>query len=124
MTVSSYWRYILRCCYWVLMLFLDVFCQGMADEYGITLAELYKLNPALNGDCSGLWAGYAYCIGTPGLSTSVPATTTNTAPTATSSGNCANVTLPGPTQSGIPCTCNKYLMHDKDGQLPHCLLPN
>ncbi|KAJ5975193.1 hypothetical protein N7481_008900 [Penicillium waksmanii] len=81
----------------------DVYCQGMADKYDITLAELYKLNPALNGDCSGLWAGYAYCIGTPGLSTSVPATTTNTAPTATSSGNCANVTPP------------KYLMHDKDG---------
>lgn len=26
--------------------------------------RLYELNPALNSDCSGLWVGYAYCIGT------------------------------------------------------------
>lgn len=94
----------------------------MADKYGITLAEFYELNPALGGDCSGLWSGYAYCISTPGLTTSVYATTTNTAPTATSSANCANITPPGPTQSGIPCTCNKYLMHDEDGQLPPFLI--
>jgi hypothetical protein len=35
----------------------------MAASAGITLEKLYELNPALNEDCSGLWAGYAYCIG-------------------------------------------------------------
>lgn len=39
------------------------YCQDMADAAGITLAQLYTLNPALNGACSGLWAGYAYCVG-------------------------------------------------------------
>ncbi|PPQ88791.1 hypothetical protein CVT25_010476 [Psilocybe cyanescens] len=40
-----------------------VFCFDMANNAGITLDQLYAWNPALNGDCSGLWVGYAYCIG-------------------------------------------------------------
>ncbi|KAI5291815.1 hypothetical protein KEM54_006392 [Ascosphaera aggregata] len=40
-----------------------VYCDDMAKKAGITLAQLYKWNPALNGDCSGLWPNYAYCIG-------------------------------------------------------------
>ncbi|OAL51442.1 hypothetical protein IQ07DRAFT_566073 [Pyrenochaeta sp. DS3sAY3a] len=40
-----------------------VYCYDMAAAAGITLDRLYQLNPALNGDCSGLWPGYAYCIG-------------------------------------------------------------
>jgi len=40
-----------------------VYCADMANNVGITLTQLYTWNPALNGDCSGLWAGYAYCIG-------------------------------------------------------------
>ncbi|KAF7173330.1 hypothetical protein CNMCM5623_005526 [Aspergillus felis] len=88
-----------------------VYCQDMAIKYGITLDEFYKLNPALNGDCSGLWAGYAYCVGVPGLATSSPTiTTTGSTSTTASSTACATVTPPGPTQSNIPCTCNKYLM--------------
>jgi len=42
----------------------DVYCYDMAAVAGIALSELYALNPALNGDCSGLWVGYAYCVGT------------------------------------------------------------
>jgi hypothetical protein len=41
-----------------------VYCYDMAAAAGITLDRLYALNPALNGDCGGLWPGYAYCIGT------------------------------------------------------------
>jgi LysM repeat protein len=40
-----------------------VYCYDMAQAAGIALDKLYALNPALNGDCSGLWPGYAYCIG-------------------------------------------------------------
>ncbi|KAL4866239.1 hypothetical protein BDV12DRAFT_199430 [Aspergillus spectabilis] len=39
-----------------------IYCADMATKYGVSLATLYKLNPALNGDCSGLWPGYAYSI--------------------------------------------------------------
>jgi hypothetical protein len=92
----------------------------MATKYGITLDELYKLNPALNGDCSGLWAGYAYCVGVPALTTSNPAiTTTENTSTTTSPTACATVTPPGPTQANIPCTCNRYLMQaDGESTIP------
>jgi len=40
-----------------------VYCYDMAQNADITLTELYEWNPALDGDCSGLWAGYAYCVG-------------------------------------------------------------
>ncbi|PKX91129.1 LysM peptidoglycan-binding domain-containing protein [Aspergillus novofumigatus IBT 16806] len=43
-----------------------IYCYDMAVSAGITLDQLYQWNPALNGDCSGLWAGYAYCIGVSG----------------------------------------------------------
>ncbi|KAL3441010.1 hypothetical protein BJX65DRAFT_314269 [Aspergillus insuetus] len=42
-----------------------IFCYDIAAAAGISLDELYALNPALSGDCSGLWPGYAYCIGRP-----------------------------------------------------------
>lgn len=40
-----------------------VYCYDMAAAAGISLDDLYKWNPGLKGDCSGLWTGYAYCIG-------------------------------------------------------------
>jgi hypothetical protein len=36
----------------------------MAKAAGITLAEFYRLNPAVGTNCGGLWAGYAYCVAT------------------------------------------------------------
>jgi hypothetical protein len=41
-----------------------VYCYDMAKSANIALDRLYSLNPALKGDCSGLWPGYAYFIGT------------------------------------------------------------
>ncbi|ODM15751.1 hypothetical protein SI65_08985 [Aspergillus cristatus] len=40
-----------------------IYCADMADNAGIKIDELYKWNSALNGDCSGLWPNYAYCVG-------------------------------------------------------------
>ncbi|KFA55940.1 hypothetical protein S40293_08856 [Stachybotrys chartarum IBT 40293] len=40
-----------------------IFCYDMASNAGISLDCLYELNPALD-ECRGLWAGYAYCVGT------------------------------------------------------------
>lgn len=38
-------------------------CQAIATEYGIALDKLYIWNPALNGDCTGLWPDYYICVG-------------------------------------------------------------
>lgn len=51
-----------KCKKWVLQK-SGVFCYDMAKTAGIALEQLYAWNPALKTDCSGLWAGYAYCIG-------------------------------------------------------------
>lgn len=51
-----------NCNKWVLQK-TGVYCYDMAAAAGISLDRLYQLNPALNGDCSGLWPNYAYCIG-------------------------------------------------------------
>jgi len=40
-----------------------VFCYDMAQAAGIALEQLYAWNPALKTDCSGLFIGYAYCVG-------------------------------------------------------------
>lgn len=74
-----------------------VYCQDMATENGITLDELYEWNPALNGDCSGLWLNYAYCVGVASSIIAlaiVPATTTTSASstiTTSAASSCATV---------------------------------
>ena len=75
------------------------FCGDMASEAGISLNELYALNPPLNGDCSGLFQGYAYCVGPVSED---PACAGGTKP-------------PEQVQAGISCKCNKWVMQ-QDGK--------
>ena len=75
------------------------FCSDMASEAGITLSELYTLNPPLNGDCSGLFQGYAYCVAP------VP-----------EDPKCAGGTKPPEqVQAGIDCKCDKWVKQ-QDGK--------
>ncbi|KAK2746208.1 hypothetical protein FQN57_003330 [Myotisia sp. PD_48] len=79
-------------------------CGKIVDSFGgtFTLEQFITWNPALGADCSGLWAGYYYCVGIPGTPTKLPTTTaTATATTTTPAG-------PSPTQTGIIKTCNHY----------------
>lgn len=39
-------------------------CASIRDYYKITIAQLYKLNPAIGSTCKNLWTGYNVCIGT------------------------------------------------------------
>ena len=82
------------------------YCQNMADDAGISLAQLYSLNPPLNGDCSGLFVGYAYCVG-PAPPT---VTTASVAPNPTCAGGTAP---PEQTQAGISCKCNRWIEQQK-----------
>ncbi|KAF3480462.1 LysM domain-containing protein [Arthroderma uncinatum] len=76
-------------------------CDKIAVKFGtFTLKDFVTWNPAVNDDCSSLWAGYYYCVGVPGTPTVPPTTTmspTTTAPTG-----------PSPTQGGIIATCNRW----------------
>ena len=80
------------------------YCQDMANDAGITLDQLYMLNPPLKGDCSGLYVGYSNCIGPP------PAAATTTPVLTTPNPTCAGGTPPPEqTQPGIPCKCDTWV---------------
>ena len=38
-------------------------CWAIANAAGISLENFYSWNPGVGSDCSGLWLGYAVCIG-------------------------------------------------------------
>ncbi|EFQ99447.1 LysM domain-containing protein [Nannizzia gypsea CBS 118893] len=76
-------------------------CDKIVIKYGtFTLKNFVTWNPAVKGDCSGLWAGYYYCVGVPGTPTAPPSTTMPPTPTAPSG--------PSPTQGGIIATCRQW----------------
>lgn len=69
------------------------FCGDMASDAGISVEEFYALNPPSKSDCSGLFQGYAYCVGP------VP-----------EDPNCAGGTkAPEQVQAGISCKCNQWV---------------
>ncbi|ETS88169.1 hypothetical protein PFICI_01997 [Pestalotiopsis fici W106-1] len=75
-------------------------CSGIVDHFGnFTLANFYVWNPAVGSDCSLLFLGYYYCVGT---TSSGSVTTTTTATTSTTTGP------PQPEQTGIISTCTSY----------------
>ncbi|KAM7198914.1 hypothetical protein V8F20_005981 [Naviculisporaceae sp. PSN 640] len=39
------------------------FCQKIADQYKITLANFYQWNPDVGNNCATLWLGYYVCVG-------------------------------------------------------------
>ncbi|KAL4871036.1 hypothetical protein BDV12DRAFT_36740 [Aspergillus spectabilis] len=89
---------------------------------GITIADFYAWNPSIGSSCTNLWLNTSYCVladststtTTPPPSSTTTSTSTTTTTTTTTDPGCANVTPPGATQSGIPCTCNKYVMQKTD----------
>lgn len=32
-------------------------CEDILENYHLTIAQFYKMNPSVGADCSGLWAG-------------------------------------------------------------------
>ncbi|KAF3941517.1 Autolysin [Dactylella cylindrospora] len=90
-------------------------CAAIASQAGIPLSMLYQWNPALNGDCSGLWANVYVCVGT---TTYTPTLTTTTKPPTTTATTTRNngVSTPTPIQAGMTTNCNKfYLVKGGDG---------
>lgn len=82
-------------------------CASVEQAGALSDALFKQFNPAVNSDCSGLWATYAYCIGTTNQNPapSSTSTTTSTSPTSSTSG----VAVPSPTQvNSIAAKCNKY----------------
>jgi hypothetical protein len=86
-------------------------CPVFANRVGITTSQLYAWNSVLgdNGqNCgSSFWGDTFYCVGvSPNYVAPPKPSPTGAAP------------APGPTQSGIISTCNKYLMANAGGSCP------
>ncbi|KAL2837138.1 hypothetical protein BJX68DRAFT_273186 [Aspergillus pseudodeflectus] len=79
-------------------------CYNVALNNGIALDNLYTWNPALNGDCSGLWPEYYICVGVGTTATSSVTTTTTT----TTTTNTRPVARPTPTQAGMVGSCKSF----------------
>ena len=75
------------------------FCGDMASDAGISVEELYALNPPLKNDCSGLFQGYAYCVG----------------PVSEDPKCVGGTKAPEQVQAGISCKCNQWIKQ-QDGK--------
>ncbi|KAF3941392.1 Endochitinase [Dactylella cylindrospora] len=82
------------------------YCSKFADDNGITLAQLYALNPVLaapNGCDTSFWLGYYYCVDGP-----ITTTTTTTSTLTTTSTTATTTSQPSPTQEGFPPDCERW----------------
>ncbi|KAK0757408.1 hypothetical protein N5P37_010131 [Trichoderma harzianum] len=75
-------------------------CPDLATSNAITLANFYAWNPAVKSDCTSLIVGDYVCVGIVG-GTTVKPTSTSTKP-----GN--GISTPGPIQTGMIGSCNKF----------------
>ncbi|KAF7544085.1 hypothetical protein G7Z17_g10232 [Cylindrodendrum hubeiense] len=66
--------------------------------------DFFNWNPAVETDCSGIWADTYYCIGVPGTPTSPPTQVAVTFTTATATA----AAKPSPTQDGLIESCTTF----------------
>lgn len=84
-------------------------CDQIVSSFGTFDFDTFLAwNPAVYKDCSALWAGYYYCVGVPGTTTSAPAKTTATATEPTGSKN------PTVLQKGLIKGCALFHQAGKD----------
>ncbi|KAF5692428.1 hypothetical protein FDENT_2950 [Fusarium denticulatum] len=80
-------------------------CDKIISQYKtFDFDDFFKWNPAVDKDCSGIWANTWYCVGVPGTPTSPPTKTivTTTKPT--------GVPKPTQTQEGLIESCSTFHM--------------
>lgn len=51
--------------------------RNIVDGHYLTQEDFMAMNPALNGNCDGLWLGYYYCVVGPSGITAMPPTATS-----------------------------------------------
>ncbi|KAF2723823.1 carbohydrate-binding module family 50 protein [Polychaeton citri CBS 116435] len=89
-------------------------CYDIAADNNISLDDFYSYNPGVGNDCSKLYPDYYVCVHVSASETSTTTTTSTTEPSSTTGAAPA----PGPTQSGIIDTCNKYAEAAPGGNCP------
>ncbi|KAF5238970.1 hypothetical protein FAUST_5210 [Fusarium austroamericanum] len=79
-------------------------CASIQSYYKVTMAEIFKWNPAVGSTCTGLWLGYNVCVSVVGWKppTSAPA------PSPTKPAN--GISTPSPIRQPIHANCSKFAM--------------
>jgi hypothetical protein len=77
-------------------------CSQMLTFTKISLADLFKWNPTVLADCSGMWAEVNVCVGVIGATTITTSRPSSTTPV----GN--GIQTPQPTQPGMATNCAKF----------------
>jgi LysM repeat protein len=82
-------------------------CSKIVQQYGISLSQFYKWNPAVGSSCSALWLETYVCVSIVSVNP-VPTTTMKTSvkPTTTKPGN--GVATPTPIQQGMVSNCKSF----------------
>lgn len=81
-------------------------CSQVLSYQKISVADLFRWNPSVNADCTGLQKLVNVCVGVIGGSTPTPSTTPTPTPTATKGNN--GVETPLPTQPGMVSNCAAF----------------
>ncbi|KAH6871828.1 hypothetical protein B0T10DRAFT_533428 [Thelonectria olida] len=85
-------------------------CTKVISQYQtFDFDDFFKWNPAVEKDCSGIWADTYYCVGVPGTPTSPP-----TQKAATTTAAATGAAKPSPTQDGLIASCKIFYFAVKD----------
>lgn len=82
----------------------DFTCSDVLVTYNLTIAQFFKMNPAVGSDCASLWTEQAYCIASPNAPPPAPSgSPTSVAPSSTAAPGSS-----APTHSGQPANCVRW----------------
>lgn len=83
----------------------DFTCDDVLIVFELTLAQFFKMNPAVGSTCANLWTEMAYCIRSP----NAPAPVTSSKPTTVITPSSTSALGPSaPTHSGQPSNCVRW----------------
>ncbi|KAF5000825.1 hypothetical protein FGRMN_1433 [Fusarium graminum] len=82
----------------------DTCAKIVAENGTFGFDDFFKWNPAVEKDCSGIWADTWYCVGVPGTPTDIPTKTTTTATATKATGS----VKPSVTQEGLIQSCISF----------------
>ncbi|CAO2650794.1 Nn.00g020860.m01.CDS01 [Neocucurbitaria sp. VM-36] len=82
----------------------DFTCSDVLVTYNLTIAQFFKMNPAVGSDCGNLWTEQAYCIASP----NAPPLAPSASPTAVTPSSSAAPGPSAPTHTGQPANCVRW----------------
>ncbi|CAN9387616.1 unnamed protein product [Alternaria alternata] len=84
-------------------------CEDVLALFGLTLAQFFKMNPAVGSTCANLWTETAYCVKSP----NAPPPATSISPTSVAPSSTVAPGPGAPTHTGQPANCVRWHIVEK-----------